>query len=294
MLVVYVAQAVLVTIYISALLIIRSDERRKPGNRRRWPSIARTLLAIQHSTTAFLNASSVFAIAMLFGNSISTRSIYLLMPCNSVLPVALLQFAASKLLRRNRGRLYLWALILLLLITVLTVSFVRPLSLSLDNSKYDQYLWELMCLDQGELEPLLWFPLPLISSLLAGVAMHLISSIFMVLRRKPLSPGYARLARRFWWIAFLSAYLAMCLCLGFFIKFQMHRNRIGGSDNEDTEWSFGQVLAVTTWVPVIVEFAYVWWETPVEALNGRLMDPYEVKDMSKKTEAFEANRRETI
>jgi hypothetical protein len=56
------------------------------------------------------------------------------------------------------------------------------------------------------------------------------------------------------------------------------------------EWSFGQVLVIATWAPVVVEFAYLWWERPVEALNGQLMDPYEVKEVSKKTEAFETNR----
>jgi hypothetical protein len=87
----------------------------------------------------------------------------------------------------------------------------------------------------------------------------------------------------------------MWLCLGWFIYFQSYRNGIGGSNNNDTQWSFGQVLAVATWVPVLVEFGYIWWESPVEAMNGWLMDPYEIKDMSKKSEAFELNRRrETV
>jgi hypothetical protein len=48
-------------------------------------------------------------------------------------------------------------------------------------------------------------------------------------------------------------------------------------------------------VPVVVEFAYVWWERPLEALNGRLMDPYEVKEVYVKTGGYELiQRRETV
>jgi hypothetical protein len=33
--------------------------------------------------------------------------------------------------------------------------------------------------------------------------------------------------------------------------------------------------------------AYTWWEEPGEALNGRLMDPYEAVKMLRKTGAIE-------
>jgi hypothetical protein len=80
------------------------------------------------------------------------------------------------------------------------------------------------------------------------------------------------------------------LCLVWFMQFQMHINSLAGVDSKDTEWSFGQILAVATWVPAIVEFGYLWLESPADALNGRLMDPYEVREVSRKTEAFEMNR----
>jgi hypothetical protein len=43
--------------------------------------------------------------------------------------------------------------------------------------------------------------------------------------------------------------------------------------------------------PVVVESAYLWYEGPTEALTGRLMEPYEVIEVSKKKEAYEPNRR---
>jgi len=53
------------------------------------------------------------------------------------------------------------------------------------------------------------------------------------------------------------------------------RNR-AGQKNKDNEWTFGQVLALATWVPFMTEFAYIWWEDPEKAMSGRLMEPYEV------------------
>jgi hypothetical protein len=45
-----------------------------------------------------------------------------------------------------------------------------------------------------------------------------------------------------------------------------------GNNNKDYQWVFRQVLALATLVPVLVKFAYVWWEEPEEAMNGRLMN----------------------
>jgi hypothetical protein len=46
---------------------------------------------------------------------------------------------------------------------------------------------------------------------------------------------------------------------------------------------------------VIVEFGYIWWESPMQAMNGWLVGPYEVKEMPKKAEDFELSWvRETV
>jgi hypothetical protein len=66
----------------------------------------------------------------------------------------------------------------------------------------------------------------------------------------------------------------------FLIKFMLFRNDInkdGRSSNKDTQWSFGQILALASWIPVIVEIGYIWWEGPEQALSGHLVEPYEVK-----------------
>ncbi|KAI8943287.1 hypothetical protein NX059_001307 [Plenodomus lindquistii] len=82
----------------------------------------------------------------------------------------------------------------------------------------------------------------------------------------------------------------MWLCLGWFIYFQARSADLSGEENRDNEWSFGQILALATWTPILVEFAYVWYQKPVEALNGRLIDPFEVVEVSRATSAFELHR----
>jgi len=62
-------QAVLVALYVGALLAIRFGKAPKAESRAGL--LARTLFSLQHSTLAFLNASFVFAIAMLCASLMS-------------------------------------------------------------------------------------------------------------------------------------------------------------------------------------------------------------------------------
>lgn len=64
------------------------------------------------------------------------------------------------------------------------------------------------------------------------------------------------------------------LCI--FIYFRKESNRKSGVTNQEHIWSFGQVLGLVTWVPVLVEFVYIWKNGPKEALTGQLMAPYQV------------------
>lgn len=78
------------------------------------------------------------------------------------------------------------------------------------------------------------------------------------------------------------------------LNVQIQTAGLGGDNNRDNEWSFGQVLALGTWVPVLVQFGYLWWEKPTVALSGRLMAPYEVVEVSKETKGFELTRRGNV
>jgi hypothetical protein len=300
MVIVYVVQVALVTIYLPALLMIRFNKDRALGDRQRLPCVTRILMAVQHSTSTFLNASFVFSIAMLSASimslargddfTYSMRAMLLLTPCISVLPVALLHLAASDILHRHRGRFHLWLLTFLLLLAALMLRYLRRV----DDQRL-LYTWENACIGTEKVYQLLRLASGLAVSLLLGMAAYLIHSIIMGHQRKPVGRSYVQVARWLWWVGLSAAYLAMWLSLGWFIHFQNFRNRIAGSKNNDTKWSFGQLLAAATWVPVIVEFGYIWWESPVEAMNGWLVGPYEVKDMQKKAEDVELSWvRETV
>ena len=56
------------------------------------------------------------------------------------------------------------------------------------------------------------------------------------------------------------AWLNMLAMWGLLAYFTLLRHRIiktaGGLDNED-KWSFGQILALATWVPIVAEFVYI-------------------------------------
>jgi hypothetical protein len=295
----YVTQAVLITVYIPSLLSVRFgwlSDRRSTA-----PMIDRTLLAVQHSTASFLNASIVFSIAMLsaslvsFANpddlKISTFAVMLLMPFGSVLPVTLLQLAASNMLRRHRGRLLLWILMTALMVTLLVTALLRNiLNIPTEDKASKQVSWETHCLGEGNVMNLVWFTLSLAGLLILGIGCFVVGSFIASLRRQS-----ASWSRRVWWITLVTAFLTMWLCLIWFIHFQIQANDMAGEDNKDTKWSFGQILAVATWVPVMIDFGYILWQKPVKALSGRLMVPYEVNEIVKESESPKLlKRRETV
>jgi hypothetical protein len=296
MLVAYIIQATLITIYIPTLLTARFDWL--PAPLHTIPMIGRTVSAVQHSTAPFLNASIVFSIAMLSGSlisfakhdisTVSTLAIMSMLPFSSILPVALLQLAASNMLRRNRGRLFSWILMAVLMISILITAHVIDTNNLADVERHSgQIVWETHCLNKSYVVHILWFSRILAGLLILGVGCFIVSSFSTSLQLQSTLFWSNRLAGRVWWTALVAAFLIMWLCLSWLIHFQNKRNEMAGDDNKDTEWSFGQILAVATWVPVIVEFIYIWWEKPVKALHGRLMDPYEVKEVSKDTTGFE-------
>jgi hypothetical protein len=302
MLAAYVIQAILITFYIPALLVARFGLCPKGAT----TALGRILLAVKHSTVSFMDASLVLGIAMLSASLISlaqrdvptssATALMLLMPFSSVLPVALLQLAASNMLRRSRGVRLSWMLITILMIIVLTMSrWMIVSAFEGDDKNFEQTDWEESCLDQSYLKRVLEFSQVFAILLVLDTGGFLVGSYIKILQHWPSASWIVRLTVPVWWIAVVTAFLAMWVCLGWFIHFQNKRNSMAGEENKDTEWSFGQILAVGTWVPVVVEFAYIWWEKPLEALNGRLMDPYEVKEISVEAGSLKMiQRRETV
>ncbi|KAH7382486.1 hypothetical protein DE146DRAFT_760326 [Phaeosphaeria sp. MPI-PUGE-AT-0046c] len=303
MLATYIVQAILISLYIPMILAVRFE--RTPS---RNSLLRRTILAAQHSSGTFLNASFVFSIAMLCASLIelaskfqhqlpkpSTGALLVLMPFASVLPVALLQLSASKMLRRNQGRVLLWVLMAALMSAILHMT-TRPwyMDSNLNGRKIEEK-WERICVDMKNVAKMQWFAVAIGIFVLLGTVTYVLMFMAMYFRHPTLVSWNTRISQPLWWLGLILGFVGMWSCLGWFVHLQIKMSVLGGEHNKDAEWSFGQVLAITTWVPVLVEFAYIWWERPVEALSGRLMDPYEVQEVSKETEGFEeARRRDTV
>jgi uncharacterized membrane protein YqgA involved in biofilm formation len=315
MLIAYVTQASLVTFYLLALLTTRFNIPKAFQN---TPWIFRILQATQHSTSNFLTASFLFCFAMLLASVVQFSQVLrgtaavtttevavsMLMTFNSVLPVVVLQLAASNDLRRLHGRAVLWALVAIMTSIVLGLG-VKTYSLSewdwtraylfsiqMDERMKSQLWWESMCYDWTARAHLLVFTWVLGSLISLSIAAYVFTFVAMSIWHRFKSPSWLiRLSRMLWWIGLVLAWCTMWFSIGWFIRLQRNLERAAEEDNRDMEWSFGQVLALATWAPVVVEFAYSWYEGPTEALTGRLMEPYEVIEVSKKKEAYEPNRR---
>ncbi|KAH7075802.1 hypothetical protein BKA63DRAFT_512404 [Paraphoma chrysanthemicola] len=296
MLATYILQSCLVTVYVFALIMIRFNWT--PAKMRNLSPVKRTLLAIQHSTGSFLSASFVFCIAMLLASLLAvvdvtsnsratTWSLLIIMPVSSILPVVVLQLAASDTLRRARGRMVLW-----ILVFTLTLSLISRTSLGiLSTDRYDRFKldiseWEARCLETNYILQFVVLSWGIAGSVCLSVGIYIISAVVASLRRRK-TRNPTHIPRILWWAMIILAFGAMWTLIGWFTYFTFLLRDRARNGNKDAEWSFGQILALSTWVPFVVEFAYLWWEEPEKALNGRLIAPYEVVKVSEETESIE-------
>jgi hypothetical protein len=73
----------------------------------------------------------------------------------------------------------------------------------------------------------------------------------------------------------------MWWCLARFITLRQAIKKNAGTSSQDCEWSFEQVLGLASWVPVLVELAYVWWEGPAATTRFPVVishDPVKIDD----------------
>jgi hypothetical protein len=130
----YIMQASLVTIYAIVLLMHRNDFITSKIDRTN--KLSRFVLAISHSDKAFLNASILFAMALLLAASFmfitrlrdhGTALAFLnqkwtfFLSIHTTMPAFLLDLCISDSLRRRRGRIALWTVLWLLAIMVLSL-----------------------------------------------------------------------------------------------------------------------------------------------------------------------------
>ncbi|KAH7402908.1 hypothetical protein BKA66DRAFT_564794 [Pyrenochaeta sp. MPI-SDFR-AT-0127] len=304
MLTTYVVQALLVTLYLTVLLSDRGELL--PKRYRKLPYVEKCIMSITHSTTTFLNASFVFCAAMLFATVISfirviavgtqkvrqqpmSTSAYvvsMMISLQSVLPVALLNMASSNLLRRAKGRRLLWALVTVLVTVVLVlgiyvnwyVTLLRYDQKYLSSRRYydDQLDWENTCADFDPMRHIRDFATGLGALLFVALVVYTVSPFMLLPKRLRKHFWYKTTVRIMQWQGLILGFVTMWFCIGWLIRFRIQLDVNGGISNKDLELSFGQILALATWVPVLVEITYIYWERPTEALTGRLIRPFKV------------------
>ncbi|KAI0829173.1 hypothetical protein F5Y06DRAFT_220947 [Hypoxylon sp. FL0890] len=298
MVITYFLAAGLVTTYACVLALSDSSflrQRFPASSKRAW-----VLSGFEESVSTFVDATLVFAVSMLaaacfrlaqaffqeYGISnghwmiyASIGSIYM-STFSSLLPL-LLQLVATDV-RRHWLRLVLWTLILVLNIAneVLFDCFFAKVEARLQDLV--EVIWLAFC------NPVELLLNGLIPTLRLAQILLLTNAVYYVIYRscrdKTGDTEIWRKLKALWQIAipylhFLNV-AACCVLLWSMIGvFSYYRDRVNdaaGKDNQNSDWTFGQVLAVATWVPVFVEFGTVLKYGPEEGLGKKISRKYTV------------------
>ncbi|OTA91912.1 hypothetical protein M434DRAFT_396854 [Hypoxylon sp. CO27-5] len=299
MLITYYIAAGLVTIYGCALAISNSSifkQQYPASSKRAW-----LLSGFEESVSAFLDATLVFAASMLaaacfrlaqafFQQSgassghwmiyASIGSIYM-STFSSLLPL-LLQLMASDV-RRHWLRIFLWTIILFLNIAneVLFDCFFARVRVYQLRDLIEE-IWLSYC------NPTALFAHGITPTLRLAQILLILNAVFYVTYRACRgktgdTKGWMKL-KAFWrrakpYVRFLNATICCLLMwsmLGLFNYYRDLVNNAAGKDNQNSDWTFGQVLAIATWVPVLVEFATVLKYGPEEGLGKKISRKYAV------------------
>ena len=287
-------QQLLISIYLYPIARIRLGI--KPNRTDRKCFISRTLLAIRLSTTAFLSASAVFSIALLLASNITmaqqestsvlaTFVLSAVVPLNSVFPVIILQLATPGTFRRQKGRLMLWGVIdVLILVLVIRGILVLMMTAAEDSMRIGgDPIGQKACVDM-DFVPWVYLCWATAALLVIGLTVFVVGSLLSVLRHR--QSVFVRLPSWTSWIILFVSFFAMLFFNIWLVYLTIRIRSRAGAHNKDSEWTFGQILALATWVPFLAEFAYTWLEEPEDALNGRLPAPYEVVVASTVDDAF--------
>ncbi|KAI2466880.1 hypothetical protein F4781DRAFT_334440 [Annulohypoxylon bovei var. microspora] len=300
MLITYYLAAGLVTIYLCVLTL--SDEgffrqQLPAGSRRAW-----LLAGFEESASTFLDATLIFAVSMLAAACFrlaqafyqesgagtghwmlyaSIGSIYM-STFSSLLPL-LLQLSAHGV-RHHWLRVVMWTLVIFLGITneVLFDSFFRKARFYLFSQLKDllENIWFNLCSPGTLLKYGLDPTLRIAQILLVFNAIFYVAS--MSLRATDIKGWprfrlfWRRMARYIKLVNVVVCCLVMWSMLGLFHCYRDTVNDAAGKDNQNSNWTFGQVLAIATWVPVLVEFVTVLNYGPEEGLGKKISRKYTI------------------
>ncbi|KAI0593351.1 hypothetical protein F4775DRAFT_597323 [Biscogniauxia sp. FL1348] len=307
MMISYYLAASLATIYFLVLVPSRLGYYRSlPA---RFPRLARCVDAFRESVNTFLDTALIFAVAMLGAAVVryarvlrqreedySTYALYgtTAMSAFSIFPAVMLQAVADGL-RGRFLRQFLWALVIGLTAAVEGLyahtlpdrpeygdddGAFAPFS---SITQFGQIVWLSLCEGAGERGRVraaltaahvvlgantVWWLYYVVSSLAGARAK---ARVYRARAWKAWSRGRP-------WLRVASGTLclaAMWLLLVVFGQYRAMVMGLSGRSNEDDRWTFGQVLSLATWCPVLVDYAAVLLYGPERGLSERLSRRYE-------------------
>ncbi|CAK7238348.1 hypothetical protein SEUCBS140593_010576 [Sporothrix eucalyptigena] len=310
--VVYYLAAVFVTIYFALLAADNWEPFRKmERHHKRWKYLVG---AFHETVSSFIDTGLIFAVAMLISGVYrhgsarlhpdKTHSLYQLTNATyigiwSIFPPAVLQIiTATK--RRRRIRAALWfitihlAVALIALYFSLETSATKLLDLLDRQSALSDLIWEMNCepitlrddLDTAVITACVLLVinyLPWLYHILLPVAFrHKIRHNSFVGRIDVTKP--TRFGRSWWKNIIVLARTIDGICCSIMMwallaLFTAYRGTIidrMGPDNSNTEWSFAQVFALATWVPVTIDLLTIYIYGAQDALEGKVSENFRV------------------
>ncbi|KAF3761398.1 hypothetical protein M406DRAFT_333461 [Cryphonectria parasitica EP155] len=310
MMISYYMAAVFVTVYYIVLAPEVCHALGGPSLSLPWRKKYNKFVAgFEESIQGFLDAMLLFTISMLvaaitrYGSVImnpdKTYSLFNLLDCVflstfSIFPGFVLQ-SLSHELRRRRIRLFLWFLVLVFAITVDVLYNMEFLSIFTDINHLEKFaskeiekvqaIWLIDCQSLSLLNALQvvlkvghvfmifncsWWVYYVVASLGGRNYRH-------VFERREKFWRVWELVRL--WLRLGNGLLCLGIMWTFLGLFTVYRHDVsvksGGTDG-DNEWTFGQVLALVTWIPVGIDLSVVYIYGAKEGLAGKMSRKYKV------------------
>ncbi|KAI1373467.1 hypothetical protein F4677DRAFT_448296 [Hypoxylon crocopeplum] len=296
MLITYYIAAGLVTTYLGALALFKLG-----SFRRRYPEPPKVLSGFEASVNAFIDSALVFAVSMVGAACFrlaqaflqdtgvedghwmiyaSIGSIY--MSTFSIFLPLLLQNIAHGL-RQHWLRLVLWTLITLF--SIANAALFNSFFARVRGDKPSDSL-EIIWLDYCNPATLSYEGL-LPTLVLAQISLFLNAVYYVVytsckgrggdVKRWSRIKAFLHKADRYIRIFnIVYSWLLMWAMLGLFHAYRDAANEASGDDNQNSSWTFGQVLSVATWIPILLEFLTVLWHGPEKGLSRKLPKKFTV------------------
>lgn len=290
MMISYYMVAIFATLYYLALTPGILETYGVPLGSLQWAARYRKLASgFEGSVMGFLDAMLLFAVSMLIAavtrysalilHPEEVHSLFGLQNCVflsafSVFPAFVLQ-SISRDLRRRRVRLCLWDLVFVfaLVVEILYRLEYRSTVEKLDKinsstgSELSQIAWFSNCQSEDLRQSLQTLLSVGHGIMLANCAWWLynVAEIYMGRWWKPALQQKSKLwdvwATCRLWLRISNGLICLAIMWAFLGLFTAYRHDVltkAGSASEDNEWTFGQVLSLTTWIPIGIELLAVY------------------------------------